>query len=394
MTKVYIIGAKRTAIGSFSGSLQNTGAVDLGSAVVTSLLAESKINPADVNEVILGNVLSAGLGQNISRQISIKAGLPIEIPSFSVNKVCGSGMKAVQLAYQSIITGDSDVIIAGGAENMNQAPYLAKNVRLGLRLNDSVLEDSMVKDGLWCAMGNYHMGITAENIAKKYNISRTQQDEFAYNSHQKAVKAIKNGEFKDEIVPVIVKKGREKAAFDTDEHPKPDTSLEKLASLRAAFEENGTVTAGNSSGINDGAAALILASEKYVKERNIQPFAEITGFVSVGVSPEIMGVGPTAAINRLLAKTCLKLDDIDLFELNEAFAVQSLAVLNELKINPELVNVNGGAIALGHPIGASGARILITLLHAMKKRNLKTGLASLCIGGGMGIAMTVRIGDL
>ncbi len=391
MRKVYIVAAKRTAIGDFQGTLKDTSAVDLGTVVVKKLIAESNIDTKKISEVIFGNVLSAGLGQNVARQIVMKAGIGLEVPSYTVNKVCASGMKAVQLGWQAIAVGEADVIVAGGVENMNQAPYLVKGARFGLRMNDSVLEDSMVKDGLWCAVKNYHMGVTAENLAEKYGISRKEQDEFAALSQQKAARVIESGQFEEEIVPVPVKTRKEIIEFKTDEHPRAGTTVEVLAKLKPAFKENGTVTAGNASGITDGAAAMILASEEFVKNNNIKAIAEITGFASAGVAPEIMGIGPAAAINKLIKKTNIRLDEIDIFELNEAFAVQSLAVLREVKIDMEKVNVNGGAIALGHPIGASGARIMVTLLNAMKKRNLKTGLASLCIGGGMGMAVVVKL---
>ena len=390
MRKVYVVAAKRTAIGTFDGTLKTVGAVDLGATVAKNLLTETGIDVKNIDEVIFGNVLSAGLGQNVARQIAIKAGVGFEVPSFAVNKVCASGMKAVQLAYQSIAIGDADVILAGGAENMNRAPYLINGARFGLRMNDSAIVDSMIKDGLWCGMNDYHMGITAENIAEKYNITRQQQDEFAALSQQKAAKAIANGEFADEIVSVTMKKRKETIEFKTDEHPRAGTTAEVLSKLRPAFKKDGTVTAGNASGINDGAAALILASEEFINKSNITPIAEFTGFASVGVDPAIMGIGPSVAVSKILKKTGTKLDDIEIFELNEAFAAQSIAVLEETGIDPEKVNVNGGAIALGHPIGASGARILVTLLGAMKSRNLKTGLASLCIGGGMGMASIVK----
>lgn len=390
MRKVYVIAAKRTAIGTFDGTLKTVGAVDLGATVAKELLSKTGVDAKNIDEVIFGNVLSAGLGQNVSRQIAIKTGIGFEVPSFTVNKVCGSGMKAIQLAYQSIVIGDTDVIIAGGTENMNQAPYLVGGARFGLRLNDSTMVDSIVKDGLSCGINDYHMGITAENLAEKYNISREQQDEFAALSQQKTEKAIAKGEFADEIVPVAVKKRKETIDFKTDEHPRAGTTAEVLSKLRPAFKKDGTVTAGNASGINDGAAALILASEEFVDDNNITPMAEFTGFASVGVDPAIMGIGPSAAISKILKKTGTKLNDIDIIELNEAFAAQSIAVLKETSIDPKKVNINGGAIALGHPIGASGARILVTLLSAMKKRNLKTGLASLCIGGGMGMASIVK----
>lgn len=390
MRKVYVIAAKRTAIGTFDGTLKDVSAIDLGTIVAKELLIESGVDVKDIGEVIFGNVLSAGLGQNVSRQIAIKTGIGFEVPSYTVNKVCASGMKSVQLAYQSIAIGEADVILAGGTENMNQAPYLVNGARFGLRINDSTIVDSMVKDGLWCGINDYHMGITAENIAQKYNISRQQQDEFAALSQKKTAKGITNGEFKDEIVPVVVKKRKETIEFTTDEHPRAGTTVEVLSKLRPAFIKDGTVTAGNASGINDGAAALMLASEEFINNNNITPIAEFAGFASVGVDPAIMGIGSSVAISKILKITGTKLKDIEIFELNEAFAAQSIAVLKETGINPEKVNANGGAIALGHPIGASGARILVTLLSAMKKRNLKTGLASLCIGGGMGMASILK----
>lgn len=392
MQKVYIVYAKRTAVGSLGGSLQNTSAVELGSLLVKDSLQALQIAPNLVDEVILGNVLGAGLGQNVSRQVALAGGLAHEIPAFTVNKVCGSGLKALQLAYQSILLGEADCILAGGTENMNQAPYLAKGIRTGLRMGDGVLEDSMIKDGLWCAVNNYHMGITAENIADKFQISRQEQDEFAFNSQQKTKNAIDASAFEAEILPVQIKQGKEIISFSQDEHPKPNSTLEKIASLRSAFKKDGSVTAANASGINDGAALLALASEDFVKKHSLKPLAEVLGFASAGVDPALMGLGPVNAVEKLIKKSALNLNEIDLFELNEAFAVQALAVQKLLKVNPELVNVNGGAIALGHPIGASGARIAVTLLHALQKRNLKTGIASLCIGGGMGIAMLLKRG--
>jgi len=391
MRKVYILEAKRTAIGTFSGTLQDTSTLEMGTTLAKNMLANSAVQAKNVNEVIFGNVLSAGLGQNISRQIAIKSGIPQEVPAFTVNKVCASGMKALELGYQSIVMGNAEVVLAGGVENMNMAPYLAKGVRFGLRMNNATLEDSMVNDGLWCSINNYHMGITAENLAEKYQISRQAQDEFALRSHHRAAKAIEAGIFADEIVPVPVKQKKETIAFKVDEHCRPDTTLDKLAKLRPAFKKDGSVTAGNSSGINDGAAAMILAGEEYVKQHKLQPLAEIIAFSSAAVDPSIMGIGPAPTVKKLLEKTGVKLVDVQLFELNEAFASQSLAVLQELKIDTELVNVNGGAIALGHPIGASGARIGVTLLHEMKRRKLTLGLASLCVGGGMGMAMLVKM---
>lgn len=390
MSKIYILAAKRTAIGTFDGTLKNTSAVDLAVSVVKNVIEESGVKPEQVKELILGNVLSAGLGQNIARQVAVKSGIPDAVPSYTVNKVCGSGMKAIQLAYQSILTGDSDLVIAGGTENMNQAPYIAPGVRGGLRMGNGTLVDTMVNDGLWCSLNDYHMGITAENLAEKYSISREEQDAYAAESQARAANALKEDVFKDEIVPIEVRAGKQTVTFEKDEHPR-ETSVEKLAKLRPAFKKDGTVTAGNASGINDGAAILVLASEEFVKANNVTPLAEVTGFASAGVDPQIMGIGPVAAINKLISKSGQSLTSFDLFELNEAFAVQSLSVVKELGIDTEKVNVNGGAIALGHPIGASGARIVVTLLHEMKRRGVKIGLASLCIGGGMGIAMTVRM---
>lgn len=386
---VYVIYAKRTAVGSFLGSLQNTSAAELASKLVENFLTTSKIAPEKVNELILGNVLSAGLGQNVARQVVIKAGLSEDICAFSINKVCGSGMKALELAYQSIALGDNDLVIAGGSENMSQSPYLLPKARTGLRMGDSSVVDSMIKDGLWCAMNDYHMGITAENIAEKYGISKQEQDAFAYESQRRAGQAIKDEKFKEEILPIDVKKGKETVSFDTDEFVRFDASLEKISGLKPVFKKDGTVTPANASGVNDGAAILVLASEKFVKENALKPIAKIVGFASAGVDPRIMGMGPEGAVKKVLAKTSVKLEEIDLFEFNEAFAVQSLGVLKALGLEnkTDKINVNGGAIAIGHPIGASGARIVVTLLHEMNKRkDAKTGLASLCIGGGMGIA--------
>lgn len=370
--------------------MKEVSAVELATAVTLTVVDEANIKVSDVGEVILGNVLSAGLGQNVSRQVAIKAGIPEHVPAFSVNKVCASGMKAIELGYQAIVMGNAEVVLCGGCENMNQAPYLLKKARFGLRINDGVLEDSMIRDGLTCSLGQYHMGITAENLAAQYKIDREMQDSFALLSHEKAVKAIRQGEFEAEIVPVTIKAKKDTIDFKVDEHPRADTTLERLAKLKPAFNKEGTVTAGNASGINDGAAAVILASEEFVAKRKLTPLAEIGGFSSAGVSPATMGIGPVPAIRTLVKKLNINLSDIQLFELNEAFAVQSLAVLEELQVDSSLVNVNGGAVALGHPIGASGARIVVTLLHEMQKRKLKVGLASLCVGGGMGMAAVVK----
>lgn len=393
MEKVYIVSAKRTAVGAFLGTLANTSAIELAVSTTKAVLEDSGVAPEKIDEVIIGNILSAGLGQNISRQIALKCGIPESTPAYTVNKVCASGMKTLQLAYQSILLGEANAVIAGGTENMTQSPHILKGIRQGVKFGDQALLDTMLNDGLQCAINNYHMGVTAENIAEKYNISREEQDNYSALSQLKAGKASQDGEFAEEIVPLQVKKGKVFEEFKTDEYIKTETTAEKLAKLRPAFKTDGsgTVTAGNASGLNDGAAILLLANEKFVNENNLKPLAEVLGFASVGIDPKIMGMGPVEAVTKLLEKTGQRISDIDLFELNEAFAVQSIAVVKELKINPNLVNVNGGAIAIGHPIGASGARIVVTLLHALKKRALNTGVASLCVGGGMGIAMSVKM---
>lgn len=392
MKEVVIVSAVRTPIGSFGGSLQNVSVVDLGSTVIKGAIQRINLNPDLVDEVIMGIILQAGQGQNPARQAAIKAELSVNIPAMSINKLCGSGLKAVNLAALQIMLGEADVIIAGGMENMNQAPYLLNKGRYGYRMGHNELVDSMIKDGLTCAINDYHMGITAENLAEQYSISREKQDVFAFNSQKKAATAVQSGRFKEEIVPVsIPQRKKEPIIFDTDEYLKKDITLEKLAKLRPAFKKNGTVTAGNASGINDGAAALILMSREKAKELALKPLAKIISFASAAVDPAIMGIGPVPAIKKALVKANLHLKDIDLAELNEAFAAQSLAVLQDLAFDPEIVNVNGGAIALGHPIGASGARILVSLLHEMRKRdNTKIGLASLCVGGGMGVAIIVQ----
>jgi acetyl-CoA C-acetyltransferase len=388
---VFIVGAKRTAIGTFGGTLQDIPAVDLGVTALNAAISQANISKDNIDEVILGNVLQAGQGMNPARQVSIKAGLPASVNSFTVNKVCGSAMKSVMLATQSILLSDAEIIAAGGIENMDMAPYLLKKARYGYKMGNAEIIDHMVFDGLTDIFNMYHMGITAENLAEKYNITRQQQDEFAYQSQEKAFAAIEAGRFKDEIVSYEIrdKKGNV-TYFETDEHPRR-TSLEKLSALKPAFKKDGTVTAGNASGINDGAAVLILASIDAVKKYNLKPLARIIDYGSGGVPPEIMGVGPVEAIKNLFKRSGLKFSDVDLWELNEAFASQSLAVLKDLpEINPQFVNVNGGAIALGHPIGASGARILVTLLYEMIKRNNKIGVASLCIGGGQGTAIAIE----
>ncbi|HOV46692.1 MAG: acetyl-CoA C-acetyltransferase [Spirochaetes bacterium] len=391
LREVFIVGAKRTAIGTFGGTLQDTPAVDLGVAALNAAISQANISKDNIDEVILGNVLQAGQGMNPARQVSIKAGLPVSVNSFTVNKVCGSGMKSVILATQSILLSDAEIIAAGGIENMDMAPYLLKKARYGYKMGNAEIIDHMVFDGLTDIFNMYHMGITAENLAEKYNITRQKQDEFAYQSQEKAFAAIESGRFKDEIVGYEIKdKKGNVTIFEVDEHPRR-TSLEKLSALKPAFKKDGTVTAGNASGINDCAAVLILASADAVKKYNLKPLARIVEYGFGGVPPEIMGVGPVEAIKNLFKRSGLKFSDIDLWELNEAFASQSLAVLKDLpEINPQLVNVNGGAIALGHPIGASGTRIIITLLYEMIKRKNKIGVASLCIGGGQGIAIAIE----
>ena len=391
LREVFIVGAKRTAIGTFGGTLQDTPAVDLGVAALNAAISQANISKDNIDEVILGNVLQAGQGMNPARQVSIKAGLQVSVNSFTVNKVCGSGMKSVILATQSILLSDAEIIAAGGIENMDMAPYLLKKARYGYKMGNAEIIDHMVFDGLTDIFNMYHMGITAENLAEKYNITRQKQDEFAYQSQEKAFAAIESGRFKDEIVGYEIKdKKGNVTIFEVDEHPRR-TSLEKLSALKPAFKKDGTVTAGNASGINDCAAVLILASADAVKKYNLKPLARIVEYGFGGVPPEIMGVGPVEAIKNLFKRSGLKFSDIDLWELNEAFASQSLAVLKDLpEINPQLVNVNGGAIALGHPIGASGTRIIITLLYEMIKRKNKIGVASLCIGGGQGIAIAIE----
>ena len=391
MSHAVIVAAVRTAIGSFGGSFKNTTAVELGSIVVKAALDQAKVDPKLVDELIFGNVLQAGLGQNVARQVAIKAGLPIEVPSFTINKVCGSGLKAVQLAAQAIENGDAEIVVAGGTENMSLSPYVVNSARWGARMGDTAMVDTMVYDGLTDAFSGVHMGITAENIAEKYGFTREQQDAFAVVSQRRAVDAIAAGKFVDEIVPVVIpqKKG-DPIIVDTDEYPKPGTSMDGLAKLRPAFKKDGTVTAANASGLNDGAACLVLMSEDKAKALGLKPLVVIKAAASAGVDPQIMGTGPIPATRKALAKANLSVEDLDLVEANEAFAAQALSVVTELKLNPEIVNVNGGAIALGHPIGASGARILVTLIHEMMKRSAKTGLATLCIGGGQGISVIVE----
>ncbi|MDO5039601.1 acetyl-CoA C-acetyltransferase [Clostridium sp.] len=391
MREVVIVSAVRTALGSFGGSLKDVPAVDLGATVIQDAIKRAGIKPEMVEEVLMGNVIQAGLGQNTARQAAIKAGLPNEVPAMTLNKVCGSGLRAVSLAAQMIKAGDADIVVAGGMESMSRAPFALDTARWGQRMGNGKMIDTMITDGLWDAFNNYHMGVTAENIAKQWNLTREEQDAFAAASQQKAEKAIKEGRFKDEIVPVVIpqRKGEPKI-FDTDEFPRFGTTEETLAKLRPAFIKEGTVTAGNASGINDGAAALVVMSAEKAESLGIKPMAKILSYGSRGVDPAIMGYGPFGATKKALEGTGLEVKDLDLIEANEAFAAQSLAVAKDLGFDMSKVNVNGGAIALGHPVGASGARILVTLLHEMEKRDSKKGLATLCIGGGMGTAIIVE----
>lgn len=392
MKEVVIASAARTPVGAFGGALKGISAADLGAIVIKEAVNRAGIKPELVEEVLLGNVIQAGLGQNVARQCTIKAGLPQEVPAMTINKVCGSGLRTVALAAQIIKAGDADIIVAGGTENMSRAPYVLNDARWGQRMGNGKMVDAMINDGLWDAFNNYHMGVTAENIAKEWNITREDQDEFSAASQQKAERAIKEGRFKDEIVPVSIpqRKG-DPIVFDTDEFPRFGTTKETLAKLRPAFlKENGTVTAGNASGINDGAAAFVVMSADKAKELGIKPLAKILSYGSKGLDPSIMGYGPFHATKKALENTGIKVEDLDLIEANEAFAAQSIAVARDLKFDMSKVNVNGGAIALGHPVGASGGRILTTLLYEMQKRDSKYGLATLCIGGGMGTALIVE----
>lgn len=391
MTKAVIVSATRTAIGSFNGALTSVGAIDLGKIVIEEALKRASLETGVVNEVIMGNVLQAGLGQNPARQAALRANIPGSVPAFTVNKVCGSGLKSVALAAQSILAGDNDIVVAGGMENMSQAPYLLNSkVRWGLKMGNAELYDTMVNDGLTCATNHYHMGITAENIAEQYGIRRQEQDELALRSQQLATQAINNGEFVDEIVPVTISSRKGEIIFKQDEYPKADSSIEGLAKLRPAFKKEGTVTAGNASGINDGAAALVVMSETKAKELGLKPLATIRSYASGGVDPSVMGLGPVPATKLALQKASLQLSDIDLIEANEAFAAQFLGVGRELNFDMDKTNIHGGAIALGHPIGASGARILVTLLYSMIHHNKQLGLATLCIGGGQGAAVIIE----
>ncbi|HOK49243.1 MAG TPA: acetyl-CoA C-acetyltransferase [Sedimentibacter sp.] len=391
MREVVIVSAVRTPIGSFGGSFKDIPAVKLGAVAAKGALERANVKPEMVDEVIFGNVLQAGIGQNLARQVSVGIGVPLEVPSMTINKVCGSGLKAVQLAAQAIMCKEADVVLAGGAENMSLAPYIVPKVRWGLRMGDGALVDTMVADGLTDIFNNYHMGITAENIAEQWNISREEQDEFAVRSQNRAEAAIKQGRFKDEIVPVeIPQKRGDPLVIDTDEYPRFGTTIEALAKLKPAFKKDGTVTAGNASGINDGAAAVLVMSKEKADELGLKPLVTIVSYASAGVDPKIMGYGPVPASKKALEKAGMTIEDIDLVEANEAFAAQSLAVVKDLGLDPEKTNVNGGAIALGHPIGCSGTRILVTLIHEMIKRDAHKGLATLCIGGGQGTALIVK----
>lgn len=388
--KVVLAGACRTAIGTMGGTLSTTPAADLGSVVIKEALNRAGVPAEAVDHVYMGCVIQAGQGQNVARQAALKAGLSIETPAVTINVVCGSGLNCVNMAAQMIQCGDADIVVAGGMENMSMAPYALKQARYGYRMGNAPAVDTMVNDALWDAFNDYHMGITAENVCEKYGITREELDEFAANSQQKAEKAVAEGKFKDEIVPVEVKQKKQTIVFDTDEGPRPGTTAEGLARLRPAFKKDGIVTAGNSSGINDGAAAIVVMSEEKAKELGVKPMATWVCGALGGVDPAIMGVGPVASTKKALAKADMTIDDFDLIEANEAFAAQSIAVGRDLGFDLSKLNVNGGAIALGHPVGASGCRILVTLLHEMEKRDAKTGLATLCIGGGMGCSTIVK----
>jgi len=391
MREVYIAGAKRTAVGKFQGSLTDVSGVELGITAVKGLMESSGVGPEQVDEVIMGSVCTAGLGQNVARQIELGSGIPKEKTAVTLNMVCGSGLRTVAMAAQEIKCGDADIIIAGGAENMTAGPYLLKKARGGYRMGNAEIVDSMISDGLWDVFNNCHMGMTAENIAERFNISREEQDRLSAESQNRAEAALNSGVFKEEIVPVMVpqRKGEPKV-FDQDEFPRAGVTPESLSKLRPSFKKGGTVTAGNASGINDGAAALLVVSGEAMEKYGLKPMAKIVSYAWAGVDPAIMGTGPAEAVKKALAKANWKLEEVELIEANEAFASQALYVAKTLGFNMDIVNVHGGAIALGHPIGASGARILVTLLYEMKRRNVKKGLATLCIGGGMGIAMCVE----
>ena len=392
--RIVLAGACRTAIGTMGGSLSTTPASQLGSIVIKEALNRAGVAPEQVDHVYMGCVIQAGQGQNVARQASIKAGLPIEVPAVTMNVVCGSGLNCVNQAAQMIMAGDADVVVAGGMENMSMAPYAVMQGRYGYRMNNGTLVDTMIKDALWDAFNDYHMGITAENVAEKYGITREMQDAFAAQSQQKCEAARKAGKFDEEIVPVPVKVKKETVMFDKDEFPRDGVTVEGLAKLKGAFKKDGTVTAANASGINDGAAAIVVMSEEKAKELGVKPMATFVAGALAGVRPEVMGIGPVAATKKVMAKTGMKIEDFDIIEANEAFAAQSVAVGKDLGIDVDKqLNPNGGAIALGHPVGASGCRILVTLLHEMQARGAKTGLATLCIGGGMGCSTIVKIED-
>ena len=390
MKKIVLAGACRTAIGTMGGALSTVPAAELGSVVIKEALNRAGIPAEQVDHVYMGCVIQAGLGQNVARQASLKAGLPVTTPAVTGNVVCGSGLNCVNMAAQMNEAGDADIVVAGGMESMSLAPYAMMKGRYGYRMGNATLVDTMVNDALWDAFNNYHMGITAENVAEQWHLTREMLDEFSANSQQKCEKAMAEGKFKDEIVPVEVKGKKGSVIVDTDEGPRPGTTVETLARLKPAFKKDGIVTAGNASGINDGAAAIVVMSEEKAKELGVKPMATWVGGALGGVDPSIMGVGPVAAVNKLMKKLDMKVADMDLIEANEAFAAQSLAVGHDLEFDPAKLNVNGGAIALGHPVGASGCRILVTLLHEMQRRDAKTGLATLCIGGGMGCATVVK----
>jgi acetyl-CoA C-acetyltransferase len=391
MTEVVIAGAARTPVGAFNGALSSLPAHDLGKVAIIAALDRAKVAPAEVSEVVLGQILTAGAGQNPARQAAVNAGIPVERTAYGINQLCGSGLRAVALGFQAIRLGDSEIVVAGGQESMSQAPH-CMHLRNGVKMGDAQLIDTMIRDGLWDAFNGYHMGNTAENVAQRWQITREQQDALAARSQQRAEAAQKAGRFKDEIVGVKIAQRKGEVIVDTDEYPKHGTTAEVLAKLRPAFDKNGTVTAGNASGINDGAAAVVLMTADEAAKRDIKPLARIVSWATAGVDPAVMGTGPIPASRLALKRAGWKVDDLDLIEANEAFAAQACAVNKDLALDPEKVNVNGGAIALGHPIGASGARVLVTLLYEMAKRDAKKGLATLCIGGGMGIAMCVERG--
>ena len=390
MSEVVIVAAARTAVGKFGGTIAKVSAADLGAHVIKGLVSNTSIDPALISEVLMGQVLTAGVGQNAARQAVIKAGLPDMVPAMTINKVCGSGLKATHLAAQAILCGDADIVIAGGQENMSAAPHVLNNSRDGFRMGDTKLVDTMIVDGLWDVYNQYHMGITAENVAKKFNVSRAEQDEFALASQNKAEAAQKAGKFKDEILALEIASKKGSIVFDSDEYIKAGSTLDSLASLKPAFNKEGTVTAGNASGLNDGAAAVMMMSAQKAQQLGLKPLAKIKAYASAGLDPTIMGMGPVPASQRCLQKAGWTHKDLDLMEINEAFAAQAIAVNKEMGWDTSKINVNGGAIAIGHPIGASGCRVLVTLIHEMIRRDAKRGLASLCIGGGMGVALAIE----